>query len=72
MLSPAIIQPLVNGEFRTLLHLHANGAEHRIEVISGQIWSDEIDTSKRIRITLDVTMNNEHILLYQNPIWSYF
>lgn len=62
---------LVNGEYRTLLHIRTNGSEHHLEIISTEIWASDQHLSKLINLTLDVSMNNEHILIYQNPIWRY-
>lgn len=65
------ISKLTNGEYRTNVNLNTNGGLHHLEIISGSSWAENIELKKIFQLELDVTMTNDHILIFQNPIWKY-
>lgn len=65
------ISKLTNGEYRTNIHLNTNGGQHQLEIISESSWAENIELKKIFQLELDVTMTNDHILIFQNPIWKY-
>lgn len=68
--APQVVK-LTNGEYRTNIELQANGGEHLLEIVSSKTWADEIILKNLFQLELDVTMTNDHILIYQNPNWRY-
>jgi len=68
--APQVIR-LTNGEYRTNIELQANGGEHSLEIVSSRTWAEKIILKKIFQLEVDVTMTNEHILIYQNPNWHY-
>ena len=67
---PQVVQ-LTNGEYRTNIELQTNGDKHLLEIVSSKTWADEIILKKIFQLEVDVTMTNDHILIYQNPNWHY-
>lgn len=68
--SPQFVK-VTNGEYRTNIELQVNGGEHSLEIISSKTWAEEIILKKFLHLEIDVTMTNDHVLIYQNPNWHY-